>query len=193
MISSGMFRVSLARGGNTLTTPPPSPVPGWYPDPANPQRFIYWDGAKWTRHESGVPVSAPQRPSAPKINGVTKWLAIGAAVLVGLVTLPSIGKNHSKSGDELHLPPVRDGKMEFTLLTWNGHGGNLRVVNIGNVSSSYDGSDQKAVDAEGREFDCNGSSARDIQPGGEFIDSLTCRNGDVPIYRLKVHDFFLSF
>jgi hypothetical protein len=175
----------------------PRPLPGQRrADPdytLNCEEPIYWDGAKWTGHESGVPVSVPHGPSAPKSNSAVKWIAIGVAVLVGLVALVAMGENGSKSSDELHLLPVRDGKLEFTLLTWNGHTGNLRVVTIGNVSSSYDGSDQKALDAQGREFDCDGSRARDIQPGGEFIDSLTCRNGDVPIYRLKVHDFFLSF
>ena len=52
--------------------------------------------------------------------------------------------------------------------------------------------DQKAVDAQGREFDCEGSAKRNIQPGGQFVDSLTCLNGGVPIQKIEVHDFFLS-
>jgi hypothetical protein len=168
---------------------PASPTPGWYPDPANPQRSIHWDGTRWTGHE----VRAPTPDSGgPKSRDAGKWIAMGVACLVGLVALVSMGENDSKPRDELHLLPVRDGKLEFTLLAWNGHAGKLRVVNIGNGSWSYDGSDQKAVDAQGRKFDCDGSTARDIQPGGEFIDSLKCRNGDVPIYHLKVHDSWLS-
>lgn len=167
-------------------------VPGWYPDPSNPQRQIYWDGKQWTQPTTAVPAPTPQVPSGPKPNAAGKWIGIGAAGLVGVVVVASLADNDSNQADELHLPPVRDGKFEFTLLTWNGDAGKLRVVNTGDVSWSYDGDDQKAVDAQGREFDCKGSSESDIQPGGQFVDSLSCLNGDVPIHHLEVHDSWLS-
>lgn len=169
--------------------PPPSPAPGWYPDPSNPQRSIYWDGVKWTGQMRGP--APPQGRTKSRDAG--KWVAAGVVGFIGLVALASHHGHDSKPRDELHLPPVRDGKLEFTLLAWNGKAGTMRIVNIGKGSWSYDGSNQKAIDAQGRQFDCDGGTAKDIQPGGEYIDSLTCRNGDVPVYSLKVHDSWLSF
>lgn len=98
----------------------------------------------------------------------------------------------SDSAAELNLPPVRDGKFEFTLLTWNGSGGKLRVHNIGDRAWSYSGNNQKAIDADGRRFDCEGGRASDLQPGSAFTDTLKCRNGSVPIHHLRVHDSWLS-
>ncbi|OBF09938.1 DUF2510 domain-containing protein [Mycobacterium sp. ACS4331] len=53
-------------------------VPGWYPDPLNPGKQIYWDGATW-----GEPVGLPDDSSRNKTTAV----AIGVCVLavVGLV------------------------------------------------------------------------------------------------------------
>lgn len=59
-------------------TAPPNSQPGWYPDPLNPEKQIYWDGAKW-----GEPVGVPDDSSKNKKTAV----AIGVCVLavVGLV------------------------------------------------------------------------------------------------------------
>lgn len=171
----------------------PSPPPGWYPDPSNPGQSIYWDGTKWTVHRASVPTSATQGVGRSNSDAVVKWVAGSVAAVVGLVIIfSSLGGKDSEPVDELHLPPVRDGKLEFTLLSWNGHAGKLRVVNIGDRSWSYAGDNQKAVDAGGREFDCDGETVSDIQPGQGIIDSLTCRNGEVAIHHLEVHDSWLS-
>lgn len=55
----------------------PNPSPGWYPDPLNPGKRIYWDGARW-----GEPVGAPTDSGKSKKTAV----AIGVCVLalVGL-------------------------------------------------------------------------------------------------------------
>ncbi|MFG1931743.1 DUF2510 domain-containing protein [Mycobacterium sp. NPDC048908] len=59
-------------------TAPPNPQPGWYPDPLNPGKRIYWDGATW-----GEPVGVPDDYSKSKKTAV----AIGVCVLavVGLL------------------------------------------------------------------------------------------------------------
>lgn len=57
---------------------PPAPAPGWYPDPLNPGKRIYWDGKSW-----GEPVGVPDDSGKSKKTAV----AIGVCVLavVGLV------------------------------------------------------------------------------------------------------------
>ncbi|MUM25547.1 DUF2510 domain-containing protein [Mycolicibacterium sp. CBMA 295] len=59
-------------------TAPPNPQPGWYPDPLNPGKRIYWDGATW-----GEPVGVPDDSGNSKKTAI----AIGVCVLavVGLV------------------------------------------------------------------------------------------------------------
>lgn len=59
-------------------TAPPNPQPGWYPDPLNPGKQIYWDGARW-----GEPVGVPDNSNQSKKTAV----AIGVCVLavIGLV------------------------------------------------------------------------------------------------------------
>lgn len=170
-------------------------APGWYPDPSNPQRQIYWDGAGWVTNPAAAaafPAPTVSQPSVGTANSNKRW--IGLAIIAAFVVLV-VGVSISESGtptDELHIPSVRDGKFEFTLLTWNGHAGKLRIVNIGDRSWSYSGDNHKAVDAQDREFDCEGESRSDLQPGDEFIDTVTCRNGSVAAHHLEVHDSWLS-
>ncbi|MBU8820981.1 DUF2510 domain-containing protein [Mycolicibacterium goodii] len=59
-------------------TAPSNPQPGWYPDPLNPGKRIYWDGAGW-----GEPVGVPDDSGKSKRTAV----AIGVCVLavVGLI------------------------------------------------------------------------------------------------------------
>jgi hypothetical protein len=59
----------------------PSPAPGWYPDPSDPERRIYWDGTAWTG-------PAPAASDAGRSSNSKKTaVAIGVCVLVviGLV------------------------------------------------------------------------------------------------------------
>jgi hypothetical protein len=58
----------------------PSRGPGWYPDPSDPSRNIYWDGNSW----QGSPATAEAQKSG--LNKAT-GIAIGVCVLalVGLV------------------------------------------------------------------------------------------------------------
>lgn len=169
------------------------PMPGWYPDPSDPAKQIYWDGKAWTQPYAPISAPLPEAPKPKKSDTKTVVIFAGAiALILWIVGSSCSGNAAEEARDELHLPPVRDGKFEFTLLTWDGHGGKLKVVNTGDQSWSYDGDNQKAIDAEGRRFDCSGRSVRDIQPGAEIFDSITCRNGGVPIHHLKVHDSWLS-
>jgi hypothetical protein len=55
----------------------PSREPGWYPDPSDPSKNIYWDGSAW--QGSPTPVEADKSGSSKKIG-----IAIGVIVL-GLV------------------------------------------------------------------------------------------------------------
>jgi hypothetical protein len=59
----------------------PSSAPGWYPDPLNPGKQIYWDGKAW-----GTPVGVPTG-SGNGDNGKKAAVAVGVCVLVvvGLV------------------------------------------------------------------------------------------------------------
>ena len=45
-----------------MTTDGGAPPANWYPDPADPRSWRYWDGARWTEHlapVSGPPAGAP--------------------------------------------------------------------------------------------------------------------------------------
>jgi hypothetical protein len=44
--------------------------PGWYPDPQNPHRKRYWDGAQWTIHVQNPPAhQVPTTPAEPQQGG----------------------------------------------------------------------------------------------------------------------------
>lgn len=53
----------------------PQPAPGWYPDPSDPKRQIYWNGTAWS-----APAEADNSNSGKK-----------AAVAVGVCVLVVIG------------------------------------------------------------------------------------------------------
>lgn len=57
-----------------------SPPPGWYPDPSDPSKRMYWDGRSWA-------VPSATEVSAPSNKGRTTAVNFGAIVLVviGLV------------------------------------------------------------------------------------------------------------
>lgn len=52
----------------------PSPAPGWYPDPSDPGKRIYWNGSAW---------STPT-PSAESNRGTKAAVAVGVCVLVAI-------------------------------------------------------------------------------------------------------------
>ncbi|KLO28170.1 DUF2510 domain-containing protein [Mycobacterium haemophilum] len=58
-----------------MTAPPPAP--GWYPDPSDPRRLIYWDGTAWSGPAEADNSNNRKKPA----------VAIGVCVLVviGLV------------------------------------------------------------------------------------------------------------
>lgn len=56
----------------------PSPAPGWYPDPSDPSRQIYWDGAVWV---------SPHGPFTARASNKGK----DVAVTVGVCVLVAIG------------------------------------------------------------------------------------------------------
>jgi hypothetical protein len=39
-------------------SPPPTPPPGWYADPAGESAQRYWDGQTWTEHTTRIPPSS---------------------------------------------------------------------------------------------------------------------------------------
>jgi len=67
-----------------MTTPPGSPVPGWYPDPSDPSKNIYWDGTRWL-------VAAPSASGAPPTLGTQSDKSRQLAVGIGSVVLVLVG------------------------------------------------------------------------------------------------------
>lgn len=55
-----------------------SPTPGWYPDPTDPAKQIYWNGTAW---------SGPPAPTGADKSNISK----SAAVAVGVCVLVAIG------------------------------------------------------------------------------------------------------
>lgn len=77
-------------------TTPPSPPPGWYPDPSGTPNTRYWDGQQWGPAAPSTPPPAVAPAAPPKKKTSTgRIIAIIAAVFVGLIILGSIG-NHDK-------------------------------------------------------------------------------------------------
>lgn len=75
VVHTQMQGVKEYAGGDEQVT---QQVPGWYPDPLNPGKRIYWDGTTW-----GEPVGVPDDSDKSKKTAI----AIGVCVLavVGLV------------------------------------------------------------------------------------------------------------
>ena len=69
-----------------MTTP--SPAPGWYPDPSDPGRQIYWNGTAWSGppQPAGAPAFAPTAPVDDSSDSRKTAVSIGVGVLavVGL-------------------------------------------------------------------------------------------------------------
>jgi len=61
------------------------PSAGWYPDPSDPSRNIYWDGTSWSRPPSAPPAQQPQQKQDG--SGVSKK----TAVAIGVCILAAIG------------------------------------------------------------------------------------------------------
>ncbi|MCX5044665.1 DUF2510 domain-containing protein [Aldersonia sp. NBC_00410] len=66
----------------------PPRAPGWYPDPSDPARNIYWDGNAWSRPVSR-PASAPVEADKSNISKQTA-VAVGVFVLVGIGLVMSV-------------------------------------------------------------------------------------------------------
>ncbi|UDM37025.1 DUF2510 domain-containing protein (plasmid) [Mycobacterium ulcerans] len=62
-----------------MTTPPPPP--GWYPDPSDPEKRIYWDGAAWSRPAS----AATEVDKANKSKKTAITIGVCVLVVIGLV------------------------------------------------------------------------------------------------------------
>jgi hypothetical protein len=65
----GVVGLVVLASGFTRRRPATAPVrasPGWYPDPADPRRWRYWNGLAWTEvgPESGGPPSAREPGAA---------------------------------------------------------------------------------------------------------------------------------
>lgn len=58
----------------------PSQAPGWYPDPSNPSRQIYWDGRSWS-----LPSSDTSGTSGKNVA-----IAISVCVLAGIGLMMSM-------------------------------------------------------------------------------------------------------
>lgn len=71
-------------------TSPERPPAGWYPDPSDPARQRYWDGAQWTEH-AAVPLAETAAAGAVGSGGAAGAAGAGGAVAVprgrGLRTL----------------------------------------------------------------------------------------------------------
>lgn len=66
-----------------------APGPGWYPDPARPDRLRYWDGLNWTDQDSTDGPPPPQPPWYPPPSR-TSGFAVASLVL-SLVWLGGLG------------------------------------------------------------------------------------------------------
>jgi len=65
------------------------PAPGWYPDPSDPSRNIYWDGTAWSQPAVDQPQtnkSSPNKKTAVSI-GVLILSAIGLFMTMQSVSL----------------------------------------------------------------------------------------------------------
>lgn len=67
-------------------TAPPNPQPGWYPDPLNPGKQIYWDGATW-RQPVGVPSDSGKGKKTAVAIGVCVLVVIGLVMSMQSVSL----------------------------------------------------------------------------------------------------------
>lgn len=63
----------------------PSPAPGWYPDPSDPARNIYWNGTAWSR-PVGTENSSNVKRSAVAV-GVCVLVVIGLMMSMQSVSL----------------------------------------------------------------------------------------------------------
>jgi hypothetical protein len=68
---------------------PPSPAPGWYPDPSNPGRQIYWNGTAWSGppQSAGAPNFVPAAPPADDSSDSRKKavsIGVGVLAVIGL-------------------------------------------------------------------------------------------------------------
>ncbi|MGH3725326.1 MAG: DUF2510 domain-containing protein [Mycobacterium sp.] len=65
-----------------MTTP--SPAPGWYPDPSDPARRIYWDGSVWSGPVGPAGLSGSHLETDKSNISRKTAVAIGVCVLVGI-------------------------------------------------------------------------------------------------------------
>jgi hypothetical protein len=63
-------------------SPSPKAVRGWYPDPEDPSRLLYWDGHRWAKQRAGLPDIDGLRPRP------TTYVAIILALLVVAMSIP---------------------------------------------------------------------------------------------------------
>lgn len=117
--------------------------------------------------------------------------------------------------------PVRDGKFEFTVtnvdcgkaqiggqyLNKKAQGqfclATMNVTNIGTKSQMFSGSNQKAIDAQGRELEADGSAGMYLEDSRSFLEDINPGNTvkgtivfDIPktstITQLQLHDSMFS-
>jgi len=103
--------------------PPPTPPPGWYPDPSGGPGQRYWDGSKWT--DVNVPSTPPPigPPIARRSASPLKVLLIIGAVMFALVggcaacvaainghhSSTSTGEAYSNDDCDADITPKKDG------------------------------------------------------------------------------------
>ena len=86
----------------TEEAPPPSPRPGWYPDPSGAAGQRYFDGTGWS--DSRAPLrSKTEAPQSAKF-----WLGVFAVMIAivavaGLIWINKSGKDH----DDAFLEQMR--------------------------------------------------------------------------------------
>jgi hypothetical protein len=156
-------------------TTPPTPPPGWYPDPSGAPGQRYWDGRAW--HASPGPP-----PSASSTTG-RAWLVVLAVVVLffgGCAALIAIGARSSDSGSGFGSPEpapmnstVSDGKFSFrvTNVERRTQGAGLSqprgeyvlvtmtVKNTGGEPQTFFANNQKLFDASGNEYEADSMAA----------------------------------
>jgi TM2 domain-containing membrane protein YozV len=80
--------VAVDFSGGTITTPPPQPTPGWYPDPNGAMAQRYFDGANWTDQLAPLTQPAAQPQFVPVV--MSQPMPVGppkSAAAAGLLQL----------------------------------------------------------------------------------------------------------
>lgn len=75
---------------------------GWYDDPRDPSKELFWDGERWNgeRAKQLSTTPAPAPASSPSKQGGTHWFVWVMAAVAAVALLVAIGSSGGDSGDQ---------------------------------------------------------------------------------------------